>query len=58
MVKRLLDEDARFHLPRKMPDTELSIVHSACSMRHGSLEVTQEILKYLIQVGVKVSFCE
>ena len=51
-VYRLVDADAEFHLGRKMPDTELSVLHTACSERQGPTEVIVRILKYLIKVSV------
>ena len=35
-IKRLLTEDAPFHVVRKIPDVELSVLHSACSLRQGA----------------------
>ena len=49
-VKRLLTEDAEFHIVRKIPDLELGVLHSACSSRHGSLKIFIEIVKYLVEV--------
>ena len=52
-LKRLLAEDAEFHVGRKIPDLELSVLHSACSSRHGhSVEVFAEIVKLLIEVSL------
>lgn len=50
-LKRLLIEDAAFHVVRKIPDLELSVMHSACSSRPGSpSDIFGDILKYLIEV--------
>ena len=49
-VHKLLEEDGRFHMPRKMPDKETSVVHSACMSRVGPAELIERILIYLIQV--------
>ena len=53
-LKRLLNEDAEFHVARKIPDFELSVLHSACSSRLGypfiPLTLFAEIVKYLIEV--------
>ena len=50
-LKRLLTEDAEFHIGRKIPDTELSILHSACSSRPGSpITIFKDIVKYVIEV--------
>ena len=55
-LKRLLNEDAAFHVVRKIPDLELSVLHSACSSRHGfSAEVFGDIVKLLIEVSRKIS---
>jgi hypothetical protein len=53
-VKRLLTEDAEFHVGRKIPDLEVSVLHSACSSRptHGSpLQIFYDIAKYLVEVS-------
>ena len=49
-VKRLLTEDAEFHIVRKIPDLELGVLHSACASRHGSLKIFIEIVRYLVEV--------
>ena len=49
-VKRLLTEDAPFHIVRKMPDLELGVLHSACASRPGSLKIFIEIVTYLVEV--------
>ena len=49
-VKRLLTEDAEFHIGRKIQDLELSVLHSACASRPGSVHIFTEILKYLLEV--------
>ena len=50
-LQRLLTEDAAFHVGRKIPDLELSVLHSACSSRHGSPnEIFGQIVKLLIEV--------
>ena len=51
-VARLVDPDAKFHLGRKMPDTEVSVLHVACSARPGPGDVMLRIVKYLIKVGI------
>ena len=48
---RLVDPDAKFHLGRKMPDTETSVLHVACSSRPGPRDVIVRIVKYLVKVG-------
>ena len=51
-LQRLLTEDAAFHVGRKIPDLELSVLHSACSSRHGSPnEIFGQIVKLLIEVS-------
>ena len=52
-VRRLVDEDAGFHLPRKIPEKEASVVHTACMARPGPEGVVVGILKYLIQVRLQ-----
>ena len=49
-VKRLLTEDAEFHIVRKIPDLELGVLHSARASRHGSLKIFIEIVRYLVEV--------
>ena len=50
-VRRLVDEDAPFHLVRKIPDLELSVVHTACTARNtGDADVVLDILEYLLKV--------
>ena len=50
-LQRLLTEDAAFHVGRKIPDLELSVLHSACSSRPGSpTEIFGQIVKLLIEV--------
>ena len=49
-VRRLVDDDAQFHLPRKIPDTELSVLHTACSARNtGDAQLVGNIVKYLME---------
>ena len=48
---RLVDPDAKFHLGRKMPDTEASVLHVACSSRPGHRDVIVRIVRYLVKVG-------
>lgn len=51
-LKRLLIEDAPFHVVRKVPDLEISVLHSACSSRYGSPpQIFSEITKYVIEVS-------
>ena len=51
-IKRLLTEDAPFHVVRKIPDVELSVLHSACSLRQGAPKsIFPDLVKYLIQVS-------
>ena len=53
-IKRLLTEDAPFHVARKIPDVELSVLHSACSCRQGSPKtIFPDLVKYLIQVKLQ-----
>ena len=53
-IKRLLTEDAPFHVVRKIPDVELSVLHSACSLRQGAPKsIFPDLVKYLIQVSNK-----
>lgn len=52
-LQRLLTEDAEFHVGRKVPDLELSVLHSACSSRQTfgmSSDIFADMLKYLIEV--------
>ena len=52
-IKRLLIEDAPFHVVRKVPDIEISVLHSACSTRHrhgAPKTIFSDLVKYLIQV--------
>ena len=52
-IKRLLTEDAPFHVARKIPDIEISVLHSACSCRQGSPKtIFPDLVKYLIQVSL------
>jgi hypothetical protein len=48
---RLVDPDARFHLGRKMIESESSVLHVACSSRPGPKEVIVRMLKYLVKVS-------
>ena len=59
-IKRLLTEDAPFHVARKIPDIEISVLHSACSCRQGSPKtIFPDLVKYLIQVSLqKINFEE
>ena len=50
-VKRLLTEDAEFHIGRKIQDVELSVLHSACASRPGTVQTFTEILRYLLEVN-------
>ena len=53
-IKRLLTEDAPFHVARKIPDIEISVLHSACSCRQGSPKtIFPDLVKYLIQVSLQ-----
>ena len=53
-VRRLVDDDAGFHLGRKVPEMFTSVVHTACTARNtGPPAAVVDILKYLIQVGAK-----
>jgi hypothetical protein len=51
-VERLLTADADFHVVRKMPDWAISVVHSACSARHGDHDTVVRILKMLLKVSL------
>jgi hypothetical protein len=56
-IKRLLTEDAPFHVVRKIPDVELSVLHSACSLRQGAPKsIFPDLVKYLIQVSNNLPF--
>eukprot|EP00095_Tigriopus_kingsejongensis_P006851 maker-scaffold176_size284796-snap-gene-0.15 protein:Tk06851 transcript:maker-scaffold176_size284796-snap-gene-0.15-mRNA-1 annotation:"hypothetical protein COCHEDRAFT_1105320" len=50
-VHRIVDDDAPFHLPRKIPDKETSVVHFACMSRNVPANIMENILRYLIQMG-------
>jgi len=47
-TRRLIDEDASFHFPRKLPSCEWSVIHAACSSRPDPANVAVPILTYLI----------
>ena len=54
-LKRLLTEDAPFHVVRKIPDLELSVMHSACSSRLGApLAIFSDMIHYLIEVSLLI----
>ena len=57
-IVKLLEEDAPFHVVRKIPDGQLSVLHTACMARHGPscddnrhVQLFVEIVKYLINVS-------
>ena len=58
-VKSLLSDpmDAQFYLERKLPKTEISILHQACcaTVITKADTVTEDIVKILLKVGADVN---